>query len=156
MSNDNTFLRLSDLSSEERISLEKGLSEIYTTGINGITLKKPFKEFDENGLKYPMNHLRNIGLSIIMLPIEWMSKYVDEVTVNLVRYAPEELLGSSFLYEYDKLNATSIGNLAYVSLNVKNEDFVQKSNELLHKIFVDFNKEIIKYKANNSSLFNLN
>lgn len=82
-------------------------------------LPKPFARFDKNGLRYPVRDLDRLGLRIIFFPIEVMAEFVDVVTKTRLDSgeAMPDITFAGLRANYHRMNATSIGNLAYVALH---------------------------------------
>jgi hypothetical protein len=121
---------------------------------NGVLIN-PTDEFNNYGLRFPIEYLKKIGCNIIFLPLEYMAQYVDTVTKKRVDL--DEDFGS-FIYKINEsdienmnINATSIGNLAYACLYSKHEKIRQVCEESLNKIFkkyaISYKKSIWKYQA---------
>jgi hypothetical protein len=109
--------RLSDMTAEEKATLDNRIAE------NPLYSVKPAEKFDTWGLRYSTEHLNEIGAGIIFMPLEYMAEYVDERTkkgvdsssasfrsMALSTSAPEKK-------NIKKINATSLGNLAYTCLH---------------------------------------
>lgn len=87
------------------------------------TMVPPFtaKDFDANGLRWPVSHLSMIYPEIALWPLPLMAEYVDRVVFEIITNAkPQELeiLLSNIKQmpiEIESLNATSIGNLGFVA-----------------------------------------
>lgn len=74
-------LRTSTPEQKEHFLLQ--YEKLTTVGINGFKMLEPYKEFDSYGLKFPIEYLREIGLHIIFLPVEYMAHYADIVCFNM-------------------------------------------------------------------------
>lgn len=108
--------------------------------IIGFKFEKPLKKFNSNGLKYSPEFLQKIGLMLVMLPIELMQNYVDGITKTMVDENPEKLrkfLVSEDNININEINATSIGNLAYLILNIKDEELKNRCKLILNTIYKD-------------------
>lgn len=106
--------------------------------------------FDDMGLRFPLEWLREVGLSLVVLPLEWQARYADEVTYfttsPVVLHEKELGLGSqpvgfcqSQLQYADTLpienmNATSIGNLAFMALYGLHAGHREKALVILNRI----------------------
>jgi len=151
-----TFRRLSNMTAEKRAEYEKEVSAIYTKGVNGFIFEKPLEEFNEDGLKYDPAHLFKINKAILFLPIEFMQKYADAITVNMLKYERDDLiLNTDFNFNidksYDNINTTSIGNLAYISLNINDKEIENKCNKALHDLFTKYYREVMEILKNNTA-----
>ena len=101
----------------------------------------PAKEYNDFGIRYPIEFLNSVGISIIFLPLEMMAEFVDAVTKTHVdennpayeNQVTNEIKGYAGNFEniIKHSNATSIGNLAYILLNSKNEELKSLANEIL-------------------------
>lgn len=105
----------------------------------------PKNEFDEYGLRYDIDYLGKIGSDIVMCPVEFMANYVDATTKSLVDSNNEEFIEGSMLnaaeimlhkQTYQHINATAFGNMAYLYINVKNDNVRRVIKEALLDIFV--------------------
>src|SRR6478752_6074945 len=91
------------------------------------SLPPPYAEFDENNLRYSVEHLETMGGSIVMLPLEYAAKYVDGIFKQQVDENENEFLiaASAIKHgqilksdnEFSHMNCTAVGNLAYAVLN---------------------------------------
>ena len=79
--------------------------------------------FDSNGLRYPVAYLSSMKKKIAFLPIEEQAKFVDAVTYencnnpDFIKQAKADLSSANF----ESINATSIGNAAYMALHCSDE-----------------------------------
>jgi hypothetical protein len=72
--------------------------------------------FNSNGLRFDLDHLKTIKRDILKMPVETQAEYVDQVTYVACARSSHEPLAHPFDPERaDQLNATSIGNVAFVS-----------------------------------------
>lgn len=107
------LLRLSEMSDQNK----KEAADLYNK-----YFKKPTKEFDSNGLRYPVKYLGKLGGSICSLPLEYMAEFVDVVTKNYVD-GHDEIFALQFCgipfsaSDFPSMNATALGNAAYVALH---------------------------------------
>lgn len=108
---------------------------------------KPNEKFDMHGLRYQIDHLNKIGGSIITIPLECMAEYVDVITKNAIDENDGYFILTQILnsdddsINFSKLNATAIGNIAYVSLKCCDETARLKSEKLLERYEEWFNKK---------------
>lgn len=102
-------------------------------------------DFNHSGLKFDNSELEDIFPEIIFKPIEEQAQYVDSICFASVNehWFTESILEAKQLTseEISFLNATSIGNLAYVILNCKNEEVVERCKKQM---------EVIKEKFKNN------
>lgn len=112
-------------------------------GTFGFKWQEPNKEFDNNGLKFSVEYLNDLGLNNIFLPLEYMAEYADIVTVkamqeNSITFQKTALssliLDNSNEINLDQLNATGIGNLAYVYLHTTDEQLKYETLLFLNKL----------------------
>lgn len=84
-----------------------------------MKLPKRSATFNKFGLRYDINTLNGLGKRIIFFPIEVMADFVDGVTFtrSSAGEAMPDLTFKGLRDMYHLLNATSIGNLAYVALH---------------------------------------
>jgi hypothetical protein len=110
---------------------------------------EPGETFHDNGLRFPLEWLRELGLSLVLLPLEWQARYVDEVTYFATSSVQPErgLLMADQAAEFcqsqlqdadtaavDQMNATSIGNLAFMALYAGNAEHRVKALAILNRI----------------------
>ena len=124
-------VRLSDIPEEKR----KEYVELIEKSI-----PKPFDEFNENNLRYTIEHLDLMKGSVVLLPLEYAANYVDGIWKKQVDENSSEALSvaASFKHgqilksdqEYSQMNATAVGNIAYAVLNIKEPE--------VSEIFMDF------------------
>ena len=133
--------RLSTMSDVEYSRWTKEYDNLLSIGVNGFKLLEPFKHFDSNGLKFPIEYLNAIGKYIVFLPLEVMGEYVDVVTKEMIDKNPYKY----FLEDIEKINihdtdtweainATGVGNLAYACLHLKNVTHLALCETLLNDI----------------------
>lgn len=102
------------------------------------SIKRNFNLHDSKGLKYTHSELESIFPEIIYLDIKEQAKYADVVTSNSLKFVEEQIIYYEHLpeenlkQEMDKFNATSIGNLAYIYLNTKDD----KIKSIIDKLFI--------------------
>ena len=110
------------LTDGERQLIDKNIQENFAI---------PAQEYNEYGLKFNMDELNRIGANVIMLPIEYMAKYVDIITKTNIDENNPDFLESQFhdfkvsKENYKSCNATSCGNIAYIYLHCKDEKVKQ-------------------------------
>lgn len=95
--------------------------------------KIPNKEFDQNGLKFPITYLNQIKGAIIFLPLEFMAEYVDAVTQTNIDSNNNYFMNKCLINfhspseGWENINTTSIGNTAYMALYGNNKELRDKS-----------------------------
>lgn len=95
------------------------------------------KQFDENGLRHNHAHLEQIKMEIATWPIKKQAEYVDEVTKKEVDDGYPSLalfLQTTEGIDFTKLNATSVGNLAYMVLHHPEESRQIEALNILNQI----------------------
>ena len=133
--------KFSTMTVEQKLMYETQYYIMKTEGVNGRVVLEPNEEFDENGLKFPIEYLDEIGVNVVLFPIEIMANYVDVVTKfavdNNEKSIIDHLTDSNFNIDtiYKELNATSVGNLAYAALHLKDEKVQQICENRLNQIF---------------------
>ncbi len=136
---------LSKMSTEDREKYMKYYEDVLLSGVIGFTVLKPNPDFDDNGLRFPVDYLNEIGINIIFMPIEIMSEYVDSVTKTHIDKNDDGFIYHQFIDsnfdgsnedDFNTVNATALGNLAYAALNCKNEKARQIAEKNLNHIFV--------------------
>lgn len=96
-----------------------------------------FGQFDRNGLRYSVGHLKSIEKEIVNWPVRKQLLYADIVTFDAVndndivflqrqflalRYVSWKSFHLEYLNERGKRpNATAVGNAAYVAINCLDE-----------------------------------
>ncbi len=139
--------RLSNLTEEDKAEVLASIEKKFG---------KPSEIFDSYGLRYHINHLNKVGGSIITLPLECMAEYVDAITKSYIDKDDAFFILTQVLnsdddsINFSKLNATAIGNVAYVCLKCNNENARIKSEKLLERYQEWYNKK------NNISSKNIN
>lgn len=133
---------------------EEGKAEVLA--LVEKTFGKPNEKFDMYGLRHSIEQLNKIGGSIITIPLECMAEYVDIVTKNAIDNNDGYFILTQVLntdddsINFSKLNATAIGNIAYVCLNCSDETARLKSEKTLERYEEWF------YKKHNLSRKNIN
>lgn len=132
------------------VELRKKIWEIITTPlddagrdkfrkeISAKGLRFPNPEFDENNLRFDIAYLNGIGGAICMLPLEFIADYVDGVCKSSVDdndgLMEEDVISTDLTTEQLKeVNATALGNAAYIILHTKNEMAKHKCLDILHR-----------------------
>ena len=141
--------RLADLRDTERLACEKAKKM--------VALPKPQKEFDSRWLRFSIEHLNKIGCAIIGFPLEEMAEYVDGICKYMVDVKDESfvelIIQTVSDPAFDKWNATSCGNMAYIALYHPNEKVRKDTIGLLDKFYFWYSKKmathIEKLKTNN-------
>ncbi|MFN3753328.1 hypothetical protein [Flavobacterium sp.] len=97
---------------------------------HGFPSMKP--DFDENGLRFDVHFLNKIGLTISILPIQALAQFVDYVTYsnykNDQQNFEQEIADFTAFQEtdFEHINATALGNMAFIYLNTENPLIKQK------------------------------
>lgn len=115
-------------------------------------MREALPMFDSNNLLHNVKHLDKMQRKIVFLSTAEQAKYVDGITYKAVKSGvmDEELLADmNRIFEmpdaekgtaFYGLNATAIGNIAYMSLYSKNQQIQLVSGVLLSQIFQHFNQ----------------
>lgn len=146
------IVRLST-STEEEKSVLMPVYNLIKGGILGFEIQEPKEEYMSDGLKFDISYLNSLGKALIMFPVEDIVKYVDQTTKTFVDSKSAEfieLVVSSLNNiniedenQYDPLNATSIGNIAYVMENCNTANIREKCETILNSILQkEFNKSL--------------
>jgi len=117
------------------------LKEILSTTFDAFI--KAAKGYDENNLRYKIEHLEMMFPKILDLSIFEQAEYADYITVKNVNedwYIKMAKEIDLFVDELNSANTTSIGNLAYAALNCKDEDARRNCLLQLGKIKEHFKK----------------
>lgn len=90
------------------------------------SIRRRLGMFDSNGLRYSLEHLNSIKKEILNYDIVKQAAYADAVTVNNCNNHDFIVISLLDIKEqnsgnYADINATSIGNLAYIHLFCKNK-----------------------------------
>ena len=136
------MIRLSYLSPEIKEHYLNYYNNVLLSGASGFKFIEPTPDFNELGLRFPIEYLNEMGKNIIFLPLEIAAEYVDGITKNFIDENNEEFIFHQVLnvdYEvsemYENLNATGIGNMAYICLNCQNEKARTICDEFLKSVF---------------------
>lgn len=137
--------RLSTMTQDQRDRFDKYWNDVLLTGKMGFKMMEPKLKFDKWGLRFPSEYLRSVGISIIMLPLEKMAEYcdavakrvIDENDTAMLEEMRKSICGVNDVKEVvGKINATSIGNLAYACLYCKDELLRVNIEDFLQKVLV--------------------
>lgn len=95
--------------------------------------------FNEMGIRHPLWHLHVIGSFIAYLPSTVQEKYADAVAVAFPDMAAEGLKRFDVVYTLDvptylQINATGIGNIAYIANHAKKDSDKEKAGNILNVI----------------------
>lgn len=135
--------RLSTMSEKQREDYLKYYNDVMLSGITGFKVLEPAKEYDDFGLRFPIDYLNSFGKNVVFLPLEIMAEYVDIITRSAI-----DNNEADFIYHqihdldfdvdkmYDNLNATAIGNMAYIALNCQDGKAKEICEKQLNAIFV--------------------
>jgi hypothetical protein len=130
--------RLSNLTEEDKAEVLTSIEKKFG---------KPSEKFNMYGLRYSIDHLNKVGGSIITIPLECMAEYVDIITKNAIDdndgyFILTQVLNSDDdSINFSKLNATAIGNTAYVCLNCSDEIARLKSEKILERYQEWYNRK---------------
>lgn len=122
-----TFSEWMNKNFETRISEEdlKNLFNVYSEMYGFEQMKD---DFDKDGLRFSVEFLNQIGTTISIIPVQALSLFCDYVTFHNYADNKQEFenqilsmgmdIGLGKLIE--QLNATSLGNMAFIYLNTLN------------------------------------
>lgn len=136
--------KLSDMAADQREKYMTYYREVLLTGKAGFKFLEPAKEFNEWGLRFPAEYLNQVGAAIVMLPLELQADYVDiicktsidENNKDFINQQGRSLFGFNIENYFKTINATAIGNLAYVCLHCQVILVRELAEDALQKIFV--------------------
>lgn len=156
LNNSKMIKRLSEASKESQELFNEYFNNVMLTGVMGYKLLLPFDEFDENGLKFPLDYLKTAAPAIIFLPLELMADYADGITVLAVRSRDQAFINKlmndleNFPSDLQTINATTIGNLAYITLHLNQATYVtQETEKKLTEIFEFYKQITLDYLQDN-------
>lgn len=144
--------KFSDFTDSQKEYFLNYYNNVLLGGAFGFKWEKPKDNFNELGLKFDYDYLNELGINNIFLPLEYMSEYADIVTVKAIDSNnitfKKTALGSLIIdnmnsIDFDNINATGIGNLAYCYLHSNDE-------QLQYEILIYLNK-ILHYQINKFS-----
>lgn len=84
--------------------------------------------FDDNGVRFSLEHLKRALAEARSMPVEQLAEYVDQVTFENVQRIGAQLLPDSLPEE---LNMTAIGNLAFLLLHSHDPQVKHKCSILI-------------------------
>lgn len=136
---------LATMSAEQKEKFMNYYNNSLLTGEFGVKMLRPTDEFDSNGLRFPVSYLNEIKFMIVFLPLELMAEYADIVTTQMIESIDSDN-GVTFSFDIARsnysddqiflnLNATAIGNLAYICLNSKSINVKGIAERALQIIF---------------------
>ena len=147
-----TILKLGEMTPEQKDNYLEYFNNALLTGALGFKVMQPADEFDENGLKFPIEYLNQLGVNVVFLPIEMMAEYADIITKSSIDgydkgyyefLSGDDLESLDEMYESGQINATSIGNMAYIAMHCKDQTQRDLSDAGLNKIFSKHKKAVL-------------
>lgn len=131
------------MSQTQKANYMKHYEDTMLSGSYGFTWLRPAAEFDGFGLRFPIEYLNQVNKSIVLLPLELMAEYVDVICKTFIDQDDQEFIFKQILNEdptiddkrFENINATAVGNLAYVCLNCKNESARKITEKQIEYIF---------------------
>lgn len=130
------------------IEKQEEIKAHYNSSLENGTLLPPFKQFNEFGLKYTTEHLGEIGKFAIFFPVEMMVNYVDAITKKNIDenngYFISKTIAELIVCNFDGINTTSIGNLAYCYMYSINRNLKQEAKFHLDLIHYEMSKVVKK------------
>jgi hypothetical protein len=141
------ILKLNEMTPKER---DDYMAD-YQRLLDQAEVQKPKKSYDKYGLRFTWEYLNKIGKDVVFLPIELMCEYVDIITKNAIdsndlAFIREQVLDADFDAEksYDYLNATSIGNIAYIAQHCSDNNAKIKAESFLNAVFEKSKNRILE------------
>lgn len=101
--------------------------------------------YNSNGLRHSIEHLELIFPNIISMPINEQANYADFITVNNVNedWLVDNMKKVKLKNENMKyITATTVGNLAYISIKCNDKEAVKVANDTIEKIKKHFKNEL--------------
>lgn len=107
-------------------------------------------DFNKHGLRYSASVLEAIKPQLWKLPIEWLATFADAVCCSSVQATidngtPLILISINSIPEYmfyNHVNATTIGNMAYIALFHPDENIKRKAYKVLDECFKHHEKSV--------------
>ncbi len=135
--------KLSTMTAEQKAEYLKRYEEVMLSGALGFKFLKPAEQFDDFGLRFPADYLNELDKSVVFLPLELMAEYVDAICKVYIDKDDKSFIFNQVLNEdpsidderFNNIDATAVGNLAYVCLNCKNEQAREICEKQLNYIF---------------------
>lgn len=137
--------KLSDAPDEEcRKCIESYIENLYERKV----LTRPADVYNYLGLRFDINYLNALETRIIFYPVEIMAEYVDRITKNYMDVPMHSRTRKSFESQVmedisffstqeivETINATGIGNYAYVYIHTQNYELKAKLEQILNEIY---------------------
>lgn len=114
--------------------------------VPGVKLERPADQYNDIGSRYSIEHLQYIGVAILYLPIEIMATYACQQVVT--GEAAHIYRGDSRLI-FEKMNATSIGNIAHAALHSNCIETKEHANSLLRDFTKLFDAQVYQIAEKN-------
>lgn len=99
----------------------KNLNLLKEHYVKSGTFEEPNKKFDENGLAYNPEHLKEVGPRICFLPVQLAACYADKKTIKNIDNIVLSNIDVFSVDYYHFLDATGVGNIAYIYCNTKDK-----------------------------------
>ncbi len=135
--------KLSESTDEQKQNYLTYYKEVMLTGKAGFKFMEADKEFNDYGLRFSHEYLKKLDKNIIFLPLEIMAEYVDFITKTNIDNNDKEFIYyqiHDFDFDVDKMfdsiNATAIGNAAYIIMFCKDEKAREICEKQLNSIYV--------------------
>ena len=104
--------------------------------LNANSLLRAFGYFDNYGLKHSLKHLKEIRHSIPFWNRHAQKHYAGQITVENIdtpMFQYSDFLSGIYTEDWMKTyNATTVGNLAYVSLYHKDKEIRERAEKMLY------------------------
>lgn len=152
------MIRLSTMSDKKRADYMQYYNDVLLSGKGGMKIEKPQEGFDRWGLKFDISYLNQIGYNVIFFPLEILAEYADAVTKSFIDEDNSEFIYKQcidFDFPKDKeidlngINATALGNCAYIALNCNNAVASKQAEDFLDKVFVKAKGIMLNYMNEN-------
>lgn len=83
--------------------------------------QEPEKISDQYGLFQDYNHLKKISTRLCFIPIQLAADYADQICKNSLHEYSLKDIPAFDVDKYHFMNATSVGNIAYIYCNTKDK-----------------------------------
>ncbi len=103
------------------------------------------KEYDDFGLRYSTPVLAAVKQWMYKMPLEMLATFADGICVEMVKRdedSLQEMVADIDFIHYDMVNATGLGNIAYVAMHYCDKDTRQQAFEKLQDCFDRHNKKM--------------
>ena len=134
--------KLSEMTPQQQLQYMQYYETLCTKGLHGFKVLKPGRFFDDNGLRFPVDYLNRLGINNVFFPLEIMAEYVDAVVKGYIDdndpgfiYNGMQMISNkAAVISFESLNATAIGNMAYIALKCVNLTYARMNEALLNQV----------------------